>query len=48
MWRCIYRKGDYLETTEKWNGWAAEALAGGFHRVPGGCRLRDRDERGGV
>jgi hypothetical protein len=48
MWRWVYRKSDYDQTTEKRTGGSAGALAECFHRVPGGCHLRNRDERGMV
>jgi hypothetical protein len=48
MWRWVYRKSDHDQTTEKRKGGAVGALAECFHRVPGGCHLRNRDERGMV
>ena len=48
MWRCNYRKSDHIQTTEKRAGGTADALAECFHRVPGGCHLSNRDERGEV
>jgi hypothetical protein len=46
--RCDNRKSDYDQTTEKCTGGGADALAECFHRLPGGCHLRNRDERGVV
>jgi hypothetical protein len=48
MWRWIYCKSDYDQTTEKRTGGTAGALVEYFHRVSGGCHLRNRDERGVV
>jgi hypothetical protein len=48
MWHCDYRKIDYDRTTEKRTGGTVDALAECFHRLPGSCHLRNRDERGMV
>ena len=48
MWRCDYRKSDYAQTTEKRVGETADAPAECAHRVPAGCHLRNRVERGAV
>jgi hypothetical protein len=48
MWWWVYRKSAYGQTTEKRTGGTADALAECFRRVPGGCHLRNRDERGVV
>ena len=46
MWHRDYRKSDYDRTTEKRTGGTADALAECLHRLPRGCHLRNRDERG--
>jgi hypothetical protein len=46
MWRRDYRKSDYDQTTEKGRGGIAAALAECLRRLPDGCNLRNRDERG--
>jgi hypothetical protein len=48
MWHCDYRKSGYDQTTAKRTGETADALAECFHRLPGSCHLRNRDERGVV
>jgi hypothetical protein len=48
MWRWVYRKSNYDQTTEKRTGGTAGAFAECFHRVPGGCQLRNRGVRGVV
>lgn len=46
MWHRDYRKSDYEQTTEKGTNGAADTLAECLHRLPDGCNLRNRDERG--
>ncbi len=46
MWHRDYRKSDYDQTTEKGRGGIAAALAECLRRLPDGCNLRNRDERG--